>query len=304
MSVLAYLLLAPLACDGGSDDPKDTEDTGSESGRDFSDFVSTTTPYEGDNTCIGGSFGEVDPSKQVDVTLNGEVRNFEDDEPVPDATVKFWFTDDISASPDVEVDADDNGAFTTTVPVCQPIGYGTFTPPEWEETVDTYEVHQIFGYPESEETSEWVNSVSRSTANIIPAVIGVEWDETTAIIAGTAYDCATGTEDEPEFFGHAQVFVHDGNGTPPDATTVYYFSDNDLPVANESQADVNPNNGLWVAVNVPVGTWTVEMWGYSGTEYVNLGSTILTIKSGSVNISNIFAGRTDGLGYPDSCLAE
>lgn len=304
MSVLAYLLLAPLACDGGSDDSKDTEDTGSESGRDFSDFVSTTTPYVGDNACIGGSFGEVDPSKQVDVTLNGEVRDFQEEEPVPDATVKFWFGDDISASVDVEETADSNGAFSTTVPVCQPIGYGTFTPPEWEETVDTYEVHQIFGYEDDGVADEWINSVSRATANIIPAVIGVEWDETTGIIAGTAYDCATGVEEEPEFFGHAQMFVHDGNGTPPDATTVYYFSDSDLPVANESQADVNPNNGLWVAVNVPVGTWTVEMWGYSGTEYVNLGSTILTIKSGSVNISNIFAGRTDGLGYPDSCLVE
>ncbi|MBM4393309.1 MAG: hypothetical protein FJ090_19465, partial [Deltaproteobacteria bacterium] len=59
MSVLAYLLLAPLACEGANDADA-TGNTGDTTGRAFSDFVSTTTPYTGDNTCVGGNFGEVD----------------------------------------------------------------------------------------------------------------------------------------------------------------------------------------------------------------------------------------------------
>ena len=303
MSALTILMLAPLGCaaaGGNTDGPAETGNTG----RDFSYYVDTTTPYVGDNTCIGGSFREVDPAKQVEVSFNGEVHDFQTEDTVPDATVKYWFSDDISGSPDEEHTADGDGRFTTTLKVCTPQAYGTFTPVDWEETVDTYEVHQIYGYDADGSIDEWVNSVSVATSNIIPAVIGIEWDETTGIIAGTAYDCGTGVEGEPEFFGHAQIFIHDGNGTPPEAGEVFFFDDNDLPAAASSVSDVNPNNGLWVAVNVPVGTWTVEMWGYDGAEYVNLGGTVLTIKSGSVNISNIFAGRTDGLGYPDSCLVE
>ena len=54
---------------------------------------------------------------------------------------------------------------------------------------------------------------------------------------------------------------------------------------------------------MPVGTWMVELYGWNGTAYDLLGSTELQIKAGTVTISNVYAGISDGKSYPDSCLA-
>ncbi len=290
-------LLTLTACDSGPED-KETGDTGEVAGREFEYFVNTQTVYTGDTTCFGTTPGEPDPAKQISVTYNGEVHDFQSEDEVPEADVKFWHGDDISTTPDAELVADSNGAFTTTVPMCTPIGYGTFTDPLLELTVDTYEVHQVYPYEEDGVVDgEWVNSVSVVTSKLIPGIIGIEWDVTTGIIAGTAYDC----NEDP--IGHAQVYIHDASGNAPATGEVFFFDSNDLPTEKADQPDTNENNGLWVAVNVPVGTWTVEMWVWNGTEHQMMGSTQLNIKAGSVNISNIFTGDDDGVSYPDSCLA-
>lgn len=300
VSLLACLL---AACPNAGTGPQDTDTSaGGTGGRDFAYFVNSTTPYTGTNlTCWTPGGGWVQQAAGegcvADHTLNGEVHDFETEDPVPEATVKIWTSDDVTAQPDDEQQADGNGQFSTTVPSCTPIGYGTFTPAEWKETVDTYEVHQVFGYEGDRALDgEWVNSVSRSTANIIPSIIGIAWDESTGIIAGTAFDC----DEEP--IGYAQVFIHDGEQNPPATGEVFYFTDNNLPTDHQTRTDSNPENGLWVAVNVPVGTWTVDLYGYDGTAHALLGSTQLTIKAGSVNISNIYYGHGDGIAYPDSCL--
>jgi hypothetical protein len=291
--ILPFFVLA--ACTGKTEDT-DTAPVVDDS-RTFEYFVFTSEQYTGDSTCIGTDMGTVDPAKQVDVTFNGEVHDFQTENEVAEATVRFWLGDDISGTADAEEVADADGNFSTTVPTCTPIAYGTFTPPEWEETVDTFEVHQVWGYTETgSNDGEWVNSVSQSTSKIIPSVIGIEWDNTTGIIAGTAFDC---TEAE---IGNAQIYLHDGSGTAPATGEIFYFDDNNLPTSHDKLTASNPENGLWVAVNVPVGTWHAEMWGWNGTEHVLLGSTVLNILAGSVNISNIYAGHDDGIAYPDSCL--
>jgi hypothetical protein len=292
------LLLLLAACDGGGSKDTDTAG-GADDTRGFDYFVFTNDAYTGDTVCVGGELPAVDPAKQVNVTYNGEVHDFQTENEVSEATVRFWLGDDISGSPDDEQTADADGNFTTTVPTCTPIAYGTFTPPEWEETVDTYEVHQVYGFEESGTVDgEWVNSVSQSTSKIIPSVIGIEWDSSTGIIAGTAFDC-----NEAEI-GNAQIFIHDAAGAAPVTGEIFFFDDNNLPTSHDELTATNPENGLWVAVNVPVGTWTAEMWGWSGTEHVLLGSTVLNILAGSVNISNIYAGHDDGIAYPASCLAD
>ncbi len=297
MSLLIALPLFTLvACDGGGPADTDTAD-GSGVVRDFAHFVNTTEPFTGDVACIGTDLGTVDPAKQVSVPFRGEVHDFQSENEVSEATVKFWLGDDISGTPDDEQTADADGNFTTIVPTCTPIAYGTFTPPDWEETVDTYEVHQVYGYSETGSIDgEWVNSVSVSTSLIIPSVIGTEWDSSTGIIAGTAFDC---TDAE---IGNAQIFIHDGANKVPATGEVYYFDDNNLPTGPDKRTTTNPENGLWVAVNVPVGTWTAEMWGWNGAEHVLLGTTVLNILAGSVNISNIYTARDDGIAYPASCL--
>lgn len=293
----SVLLLLLAACDGGKGNEPD--DTGAAvDTRTFEYFVNTTTAYTGDTTCNGTVWGAVDTTKQVMVAFNGTVRDFQSDDEVPDADVMFWYGDDITAVADATLLSDANGNFSTELPTCTPIAYGTFTPPDFAETVDTFEVHQVYG-EELDGTidGEWINSVSVTTSKLIPGIIGIEWDATTGIIAGTAFDCA----EEP--IGHAQVYIHDGNGVVPPTGEIFYFDEYDFPAGHEAAPDANELNGLWVAVNVPVGTWTAEMWAYDGVEYKLFGSTMLNIKAGSVNISNIYTGHDDGVAYPDSCLA-
>lgn len=292
------ILLSLTACDGGDTDTTDSgDDTGAGEVREFSYFVNTTTAYTGDTTCFGTDLGMVDPAKQGNATYNGEVHDFQTEDEVPEADISFWFADDISGTADAELVSGDNGEFTTTVPMCTPIAYGTFTDPLLELTVDTYEVHQVYPYEDDGVIDgEWINSVSTVTSKLIPGIIGIEWDTTTGIIAGTAYDC----NEDP--IGHAQIYIHDAAGNAPATGEVFYFDSNDLPTEKASQPDANEANGLWVAVNIPVGTWTAEMWVWNGTEHQLLGSTQLDIKAGSVNISNIYTGNDDGIVYPDTCL--
>src|SRR5690606_14493197 len=105
----------------------------------------------------------------------------------------------------------------------------------------------------------------------IPSLIGVEWDESTGIIAGTAYDCDVNPVQ------NAQIFIHDGSGNIPPTGDVFYFSESggtSLPTDIESQPHTN-TNGLWVVINIPAGTWTIEQWGWDGAAYVEMGSTVL-----------------------------
>lgn len=293
------LLLIVAACDsgGGGTDTSDTGGGATERTRDY--FVNTTDVYTGDAACNGTDMGQVDPAKQVMTSYNGEVHDFQSEDEVPEADVMFWLGDDINGAADTTLQADTNGAFTTEVPTCTPVAYGTFTPADWDQTVDTYEVHQVYGYEEDGVIDgEWINSVSQTTSKLIPGIIGIEWDPTTGIIAGTAFDCL----ENP--VGNAQVFIHDGAGGIPATGEIFYFTDGDngLPTNHDIANDASVDNGLWVAVNIPVGTWTAEMWVFDGAEYVLLGSTRLDIKAGSVNISNIYTGHDDGIAYPESCL--
>ncbi len=300
LSMLTLTLTLMLACDGG--DPDDTKTTADDSGTTNSDlvledFINTNVTYTGDTTCFTSPNWLAAPALRAEagtlVDLDGWVEDFESGDNVAEASVEFYFSDNISGSPDVTTTADGNGAFSAQVPVCQPIGYKTYTPADWEQTRDTFEVHQIWGYEDDMLLTEPINSVSVSTSKIIPAILGVEWTTGTGIIAGTAYDC-----NEDPITG-AEVVVKNSAGNIADVN-IFYFVDS---FPNQSQPETSPD-GLWVVVNVPVGTFTVEMYVWDGSQHVLMGITSLEIKADSVNISNIYTGYEDGLRYPDSCLAQ
>lgn len=303
MRVLSLAVLLAAGCSSDKDGSTDTNDTATTGGgRTFADFVNVQTAWTGDTTCFDGvNFVDqvADPSCQVPVTLDGAVADFQTDDAVPDATVQVWTSDDIGGANPSVTQADADGRFEAEAVSCTPFAYGTSTPPEWDETVDTYEVHQVYGYADNGTTPATFNSVSQATSQLIPALIGVSWDETTAVIAGTAYDC---TETPIQY---AQVFLHDGNGNVPASGDIYYFSESggtSLPTDKASQPYTN-TNGLWVAINVPAGTWTVEMWGWDAatSAHVKLGATVLQVVAGAMTISNIYTGDDDGIYLPASC---
>ncbi len=297
--LFSLALIAPavlLGCTGKTTDDTGGTDTGdTNTALTFEDFVNVTDTYVGDGTCYDGVAWidqTVGAGCTSDVTVSGTVSDFQQDEPVPEASVNIWSNDDINTAADQSFDVDSNGAGTMTVSACTPIGYETYTPVEWEETVNTYEVHQVYGWdPSGADTDTW-NSVSVATSKLIPSLLGLEWSPGTAIIAGTAYDC----NEEP--IQHAQVFIHDADGNIPADLAVRYFA-NKLP--NSDQPDTN-DDGLWSAVNVPPGEWIVEMWVNNGTDLEMLGATHLTIMPDSVVISNIYTGIDDGVYLPASCL--
>ena len=289
-----------FACDGGGGgDTKVTgDDTGTTAGGPvLEDFINTNVTYAGDTTCFTSPDWLGAPALRAEagtlVSLEGWVEDFESGDNVPDASIDLYFSDDINGAVDESLTADGEGSFSTSVPVCQPLGYKTYTPADWEETRDTYEVHQIWGYEDDLLLTEPINSVSVSTSRIIPAILGVEWTPGTGIVAGTAYDC----NEEP--ITGAEVVVKDSSGKVMDVN-IFYFVD-EFP--NQSQPETSPD-GLWVVVNVPVGTFNVEMYVWDGTQHVLMGMTTLAIKADSVNISNVYTGHDDGLRYPDSCLAQ
>lgn len=299
---LVSFMLALAACAGSEKDTAGGGDNGGDSGDSGADctgidcWVNVDVTYVGDTTCFDGTnwgLGQtVDPAyADAMVTLTGTISDFQEDEPVEGASLKFWFNDNISGTPDISAESDASGQTTQTVPACMPLAYETYTPPEWEKTKDTYEVHQVYS---PTETSDTWNSVSVATSRLIPSLLGLTWDPATGIIAGTAYDC---NEDPIQ---NAQVYIHDASGNAPDTMQIRYFA-NGLP--NSDQPYTN-DDGLFSAVNVPVGDWIVEVWAYDGTQLVKLGATELAIRADSVNISNVYTGIEDGVFLPSSCLAQ
>jgi hypothetical protein len=171
--------------------------------------------------------------------------------------------------------------------------YRVTTPPELEATKDTYEAHQLYGAVE--QITDTFNSVSVTTYQIIPSLLGVTVDPDKGVIAGTVYDC----NDDP--VEAASVIVVDaGDGSIPQTEVVKYFV-NEFPNRNQPYTS---EDGLFVATNIPEGTFRIEAWVLDGSEHKLVGSTVLQTRADSINISNIYTGFDNGVKYPASCLVE
>ena len=296
-STLWIALLALAACNGGDSTTDDSGPT-DDGPPTFDDFIYTTVEATGDHGCydFSGTWltQDVDTTQVGTGALDGTVADFETEDPVPDAEVFIWYSDSTDGAADVETTSDNNGEFTATVPVCAPFTYKTQKPSASQPPKETFEAHQLYGPPQTGNITDDFNSVSSVTYQIIPNLLGVSVDEDKGIIAGTAFDC-TNTEIEG-----AQVVVRDADGNIPEDLVVKYFVDN-FPNRDQEWTSAD---GLWVAVNVPEGTLTVELWGRIDGELQQLGATNVPSRADVINISNIYEGYGDGVKYPDSCLTQ
>ncbi len=303
LAALPMILLALTACPpGNEDDTSNVDDTGEGNTElTFEDFIDVTEPIivkadDGDITCWNAGDDWIaqtpDTSLQAIASTTGKVLDFQEDEKVVGAAVQIFNNDDPNGSPDSIGVTDQNGDVTVDVPTCQPSAYRVST--EDGDTKVTFEVHQMYEPDGGSGVSSEFNSVSRVTYNIIPALLGISPDADKSIIAGTAFDC----NEEP--IEGAQVVVK-VDGEIPQSLIVKYFVD-DFP--NRDQPHTSAD-GLWVAVNVPTGDATVELWGIpvGGTDLTMLASTSLPTVADSINISNMHWGFDSGIKYPESCLA-
>ena len=131
------------------------------------------------------------------------------------------------------------------------------------------------------------------TYQIIPSLLGVSPSPSKGIIAGTAFDV---NEDPIE---GAQVIVTDASGAIAGGSVVKYFVDS---FPNRSQLYTSAD-GLWVAINVPPGTWNVSMYVANAEGgHDEMGSTVVEVAADSINVSNIYTGYGTGVKLPAACF--
>ena len=301
------LLMSAVACgekrDGSGDDTGTTGGGGGGGGGgDIADYINVTDAPVGNLSCFSAADGlgteSAAPGCVGERQMSGSVVDFQEGDPVDEATVELFFGDSItdSSPPDVVYESDPNGLFTGSVMACSPFTYRVSTDPALELTKVTIESHDVM--PNEGPTiaaSHELNSVSSVTYALIPNLLGLSPDVTKGIVAGRAYDC------DGQNLEGAQVVVHDGAGNIPEGVVVKYFVD-EFPSRSQFSTSAD---GLWIIMDVPEGNWTVDGYvadGMGGHSLV--ASTQLRVLPDSINISSIYTGISDGIKMPEQCLTS
>ncbi len=313
-NIQLFLMMGAIACsksDSSGGDSGAADDGGGGSGTpgDISGFIGATDPNgdpppapTGDLTCVGPALG-VETAAAGCVaqrSMQGMVLDFQSDDPVDDATVEIFQTDTTANAPEVVVETDPSGMFTASdVYACQPFTYRVSTDEALDETKVTIEAHDVMtNNGPTVSPSHEMRSVSSVTYQLIPNLLGISPDVSKGIVAGRAYDCGSG------YLEGMQVVIHDGDsettGQVPDGVSAKYFVD-EFPARAQAWTS---EDGLWILLDVPPGTWTVD--GYVSDEaggYTKVSSTQLNVVAGSINISSLYGGLRDGVKMPEECLS-
>jgi hypothetical protein len=222
---------------------------------------------DADLTCLNTPSDDM--ATTVQVSLNTVIKDFQSGNAVPGATVTV-FKDQMTDTP-FDTQTSDTSAYATfTVPTgVKRFGFKMTTPADAPSPVmPTFLLNQYIDpatalQPAGSDTDPTkrmkVQSVSVTTAQTLPALIGETRTSGTGVIAGALRDCQ-----------HHEMsnFVATVSSTPMTATAIagaeaYYFSDAvDLPVRHTSQ-EASSKDGLFMVIQLPTApTAYVQMWGY------------------------------------------
>jgi len=276
MKYSAWLLVLgvglALGCGGGGETPP----TGFE---DPDTFMKAYNEVDGVWTEVGTAdwsclnTASADVATSVEITLTGEVNDFQTGNDVPGEDVDAFQNVDWESPFDQTVTDDDAGMYTVTVPVgTKRFGFKM----TGEGTMDTFLLNQYIEPDVAEQTLD-IDSVSELTANALPAFIGVTRTVGLGIVAGAMRDC-----NDHEVYG-AIATVSSVQGEPEhlegsDQTGTYYFSagSTSLPVRNGQQAYTN-FDGLFMVIELPPATtpqW-LQVWGFLDQEGLDSGDLTL-----------------------------
>ncbi|MCB9745649.1 MAG: hypothetical protein H6740_23935 [Alphaproteobacteria bacterium] len=298
------LLVGLAACgekDGTGDDTAATDDSGEEVDV-FSSIVYLEDNYlELNDPAVFECHvpGEAwltqtpDSSCVQELPWGGVVEDFETGNEVPDATVQLFLDDAYGdGNPDQEKVTDSNGQLSVNGAAmsCTPTAYATFADPNLNTTKLTIQSHNVWEPSYIEDVD--FNSVSTTTYNVIPSLLGISVQSGMGIVAGTAYDC----NGDP--IEGAMIIGRTTSGTYPPQSVRYFRAE----FPNRDQ-EGSSEDGLWVVVNLPPDDMVMEMWVWNGSEHVLIGSSTLTVIPDSINIASIYTGFEDGVVYPSDCLA-
>ncbi len=249
--------------DSAADDDTVTDDDDA-TGDDYRHELTVTKPLVGDLSCITtpqdpGAALHTDETAE----LQGLVLDFSEDENVVGAYVNVWGDNDSTQAPAWESAEDDPDGTSTdglaAVPsgivyACTPYAYLTYTNFNPATTQPTYELGTILppsgGAPWSGGDANFT-SVSYVTAQLIPLTLSIDPAAGKGIAAGTFEDC----NGDP--IANGQVIVRDGDGNKASDVYIRYFVD-ELPDRDQQWTS---EDGLFGAIDVPVGSWFMELWG-------------------------------------------
>ena len=259
-----------------------------------------------DLSCLG-SRTQPTAGEEIDVTF--QLRDFQDDFEVPEIDV-WLFTDNVIADTcdgancqlittdamgDAQVTLRSNGWYAYRVLPFDGPSRGTT-------------VFGVFQYnevaPAAAGSSVEGASVSGSTIDLIPALLGIPREEGRAILAGTVYDC----NEANVMNAIVRVYDPDGNlveeGERITDPHYHYFDGNAANNLPDQTAEHTSEDGLYVIPQVPVADerpYRIEAWATVDNELTMIACESARIFGDAVTILNLAPLRADA---PAECLTE
>lgn len=206
-----------------------------------------------DLSCLGTPAN--DPPTTVPVTIQTEVRDFQSENLVPGAVVTVFQEQNINSPMDTKTaDGDAKVSVTLTVGTKR-FGYKMTHPSQ----MDTLLLNQTAAPDMMVQMEPSIRSVSKTTAQTLPALIGVSRTPGTGVLAGALYDCQKRTVSN--FI--ATVSTTKGTVTHAPGADTYYFDDAiGLPVRH-NQRQASSKDGLFMVIELqPAASAFVQVWGY------------------------------------------
>jgi hypothetical protein len=201
-----------------------------------------------------------DAATTTAVKLMTTVKDFQNQTAVPQATVTAFPTIQADAVFDTQM-SDGNGMLTVNIPVgTKRYGFKMTADGQFPTFLLNQYVNptKVDGSGNTTDPSS-IQSVSNSTAALLPALIGQTRTQGTGVVAGALRDC------QAHEISNFVVTVSSTmtTSTPIDGAQAFYFSlSPELPV-HHKQAEAAAANGLFMVIQLPPSTTAyVQAWGY------------------------------------------
>lgn len=262
---------AAPAKDFGFNKPKDVLKANMETGS------SWATIGDADLTCLNTT--STDAAGTVAITLNTHVHDFQNSSTViPEAKVTIFDGIDFANPFNPAVTSATDGAVTLQIPAGHKrlgikMAGGSTAADHSVTQLDTLLLNQYLDPSMATQTSpDPIQSVSNTTASLLPALIGQDRTPGTGVVAGALRDCQ---HHEISNFV-ATVSSTSGTATPIDGADTYYFSASAKIPVKHTMADASSQDGLFVTIQLPVvPTAYVQMWGFPTAADLASGNMVL-----------------------------
>ncbi|MBS1121542.1 MAG: hypothetical protein H6Q90_3770 [Deltaproteobacteria bacterium] len=207
-----------------------------------------------DLTCLNTATADV--ATTVEVTASTTVHDFQTTSPVPGAMVVAFPGSMISAPFGAAVVADGTSKVSITIPVgTKRFGYKITDP----SSMDTLLLNQTVMPDVALQDVDVLKPVSKTTAQTLPALLGVSRTAGTGVLAGAMRDC----QNREISNAIATVSSTSAAVTPLEGADSYYFAPAvGLPVRH-TQKSASSEDGLFLVLELPAtASAFVQVWGY------------------------------------------